>query len=124
MASSDAFSELPNFALEGDFPEDVELIPTQQLFFQRDVKTERYAAPVNEEELKQKFLESIPKKTRDNNKWGLKVWTEWAVHRNAQPETYMENPTFFPVPLDLSTVKEDRMNYWIARFITECSNDE
>jgi hypothetical protein len=33
MASSDAFSELPNFALEGDFPEDVELIPTQQLFF-------------------------------------------------------------------------------------------
>jgi hypothetical protein len=29
MASSDAFSELPNFALEGDFPEDVELIPTQ-----------------------------------------------------------------------------------------------
>ena len=34
MASSDAFSEMPNFALEGDFPEDVELIPTQQLFFQ------------------------------------------------------------------------------------------
>ena len=39
MANSDAFSELPNFAL-GDVPEDVEL---------------------------------IPKKTRDNNKWGLKV---------------------------------------------------
>jgi hypothetical protein len=35
MASSDAFSELPNFALEGDFPEDVELIPTQQLFFSK-----------------------------------------------------------------------------------------
>ena len=34
MASSDAFSKLPNFALEGDFPKDVELIPTQQLFFQ------------------------------------------------------------------------------------------
>jgi hypothetical protein len=33
MASSDAFSELSNFALEGDFPEDVELIQTQQLFF-------------------------------------------------------------------------------------------
>jgi hypothetical protein len=33
MASSDAFFELPNFALEGDFPEDVELIQTQQLFF-------------------------------------------------------------------------------------------
>jgi hypothetical protein len=33
MASSDAFSELSNFALEGDFPEDVELIQTQQLVF-------------------------------------------------------------------------------------------
>ena len=90
VASSDAFSELPNFALEGDFPEDEEL---------------------------------IPKKTRDNNKWGLKVWKEWAVHRNAQPETYMENLTFFPVPLDLSTVKEERMNYWLARFITVRRND-
>ena len=90
MASSDAFSELPNFALERDFPEDEEL---------------------------------IPKKTRDNNKWGLKVWKEWAVHRNAQPETYMENLTFFPVPLDLSTVKEERMNYWLARFITVRRND-
>ena len=58
-----ASSELPNFALEGDFPEDVELIPTQQLFFQRDVKTERYAAPVNEEDLKLKFLEHSKENT-------------------------------------------------------------
>jgi hypothetical protein len=37
MVSYDAFSELPNFALQGDFPEDVELIPTQQPFFQREI---------------------------------------------------------------------------------------
>ena len=36
----------------------------------------------------------------------------------------MENLTFFPVPLDLSTVKEDRMNYWLARFITEVSRKD
>jgi hypothetical protein len=35
----------------------------------------------------------------------------------------MESLTFFPVPLDLSTVKEDRMNYWLARFITVRRND-
>jgi hypothetical protein len=43
MASSDAFSESPNFALEGDFPEDVELIPTQQLFFfKSEIRNQKY----------------------------------------------------------------------------------
>ena len=51
MTSSDAFSELPNFALEGDFPEDVELIPTQQLFFSNTLNVPMMNDSCNKENL-------------------------------------------------------------------------
>ena len=42
----------------------------------------RFAAPVSAEELKSKFLDSIPKKTRQANSWSRRVYEEWAVHKN------------------------------------------
>jgi len=60
----------------------------------------------------------LPKKTRENN-MGCQ-----AIHRNYLPETYTENPTYFPVPVDLSIYPEEIMNFWMGRFVTEIRRKE
>ena len=102
-----------------DFLDDVELIPTQQLLFTKTETNERHAAPVSSDDLRQKFLDSVPKKTREKNKWAVSVWRDWAISRNSKAETYFENPEQFPIPVELSLAEVNKLNYWMARFITE-----
>lgn len=115
-SSSSDLIGLANFSLlDEDF--DLDLIPTQKLFFQR--KEERYGAPVSGEDLHKKFVESVPKKTRENNKWAVKLWKDWSMHRNTIPDTYAENPSFFPVPVEISMASIENLQFWMPRFINE-----
>lgn len=115
-SSSSDLIGLANFSLLDD-DYDLDLIPTQKLFFQR--KEERYGAPVSGEDLHKKFVESVPKKTRENNKWAVKLWKDWSMHRNTIPETYSENPSFFPVPVEISMASIENLQFWMPRFINE-----
>lgn len=66
-----------------------------------------------------KFVESVPKKTRENNKWAVKLWKDWSMHRNTIPDTYAENPSFFPVPVEISMASIENLQFWMPRFINE-----
>lgn len=73
--------------------EDLQAIPTQNLFFKRQeclvpvVDDEpfgesRFGSPLRETELKEKIDNSISKKTKGNNNWALGVYKEWRMWRN------------------------------------------
>lgn len=83
-SSSSDLIGLTNFSLlDDDF--DLDLIPTQKLFFQR--KQEQYA-PVSGKDLHKRLWNACQiKKTRENNKWAVKLWNDWFMHRNTVPLT-------------------------------------
>lgn len=41
------------------------------------------------------------------------------MHRNTIPETYAENPSFFPVPVEISMASIENLQFWMPRFINE-----
>ena len=59
---------------------DLDMIPTQDLFFQREVPVStRFGKAQSEQNLKDKIQKSVPKRTQENNIWVVKVFNEWCV---------------------------------------------
>ena len=90
-----------------------------QLLFTKTETNERLAAPVSSDDLRRTFLDSVTKKPRENNKWAVNVWRNQAIRRNSQAERYFENPEQFWVHVELRLAEVNKLNYWMARFITE-----
>lgn len=58
-------------------------------------KKMRFAKPVSDDEIKQQISRSIPKATKKNTMWAVRIWNEWAESRiEAVPGEEM------PMPLD------------------------
>lgn len=116
-SSSSDLIGLANFSLlDEDF--DLDLIPTPKLFFFKEKKNGMVLQYL-EKIYTVKFVESVPKKTRENNKWAVKLWKDWSMHRNTIPDTYAENPSFFPVPVEISMAIIENLQFWMPRFINE-----
>lgn len=39
------------------------------------------------------------------------------MHRNTIPETYAENPSFFPVLVEISVASIENLQFWMPKFI-------
>lgn len=79
----------------------LEAIPTQELVFQReepasDVPSMRFGSALSGEELKKKLENSIPKRTKENNNWALKLYKEWRTWRNFTSKS-KQDPNW-PIP--------------------------
>ena len=84
--------------------------------------TSRFAEPVSTQQIRERNTNSIPKKTRDANKWALKVWSDWAVFRNSLPATTHE--IGYPIPEDINALDDNMINYWGQRFIMEIKRQD
>ncbi|XP_053390761.1 zinc finger MYM-type protein 2-like [Mercenaria mercenaria] len=82
----------------------------------------RFALPVSSQQIKDRTTNSIPKKTRDANKWALKVWSDWAKFRNSQPASALESS--FPIPEDIGDLDDSMINFWGQRFIMEVKRQD
>ena len=125
----DSGSFFANAFADLDFIQDVKeadlaLMPTQQLLFERPVNPQeaepsRFAPPVTDEELHQRKKERISLKTRQQNVWATKVYSDWASHRNGLPETIMDVRAPVPNKEELPKCDLPTMDYWLSRFIIE-----
>ena len=77
----------------------------------------RFSKQFFDEELKDKLMEGIPKKTKYNNNWSVNIWREWARQRNKLPETAQEK--YQKVPEKLEKVTFAELEFWLSRFIVE-----
>jgi hypothetical protein len=77
-----------------------------------DCKAVRYAIPVTDEEVAKARIESVPKKTREDSEYCIRLWKDWAENRN--------NLTGAVVPplMELASDSE-RLQYWLSRFVME-----
>jgi len=80
----------------------------------KSTPSREYASPKGEKALKATIVNSIPKKTRKQTDWSVRVWTEWALFRNTKLLPGEE--PFSTIFCDL-TVSE--MNFWLPRFVLE-----
>ena len=64
-------------------------------------RLQHFGDTISDDKLKEKFRESIPKKTRENTKWALSVWNDWILYRETKVETLLEQ---FDLPKCLSSV--------------------
>lgn len=78
----------------------------------------RFSTPVSAGNFRAKQVEAIPRKTRNQDRWVVALWREWAEHRNGLPETVLEPG--FPIPLDVAEISDFVMlEFWLQRFVVE-----
>ncbi len=70
----------------------------------------RYAPPRTDEAVTKARAESVPKKTREDTAYCMKLWQDWANNR--------EILTDIVVPSLMELDKKD-MQYWLCRFVLE-----
>ena len=70
----------------------------------------RYAKPVTDDEVTKARYESVPKKTRDDSAYCVRLWEDWA--KNRQKVVSVEVPP-------LSQLDKQGLKYWLSRFVME-----
>ena len=100
----------------------LDILPTQDLFKieSNQAVNRRFSTVdvVTEADLSRRREERVPRSTRKQNSWGMSVYEGWAVWRNTQLQTMLnDNGT---VPLNLTTTSLVDLDYWFSRFIIEC----
>ena len=56
----------------------------------------------------------VPEKTRNQTKWAVKVWTEWATSRNKK---LLSDET--PFSCEIEKLSAQLINFWLCRFVLE-----
>ena len=70
----------------------------------------RYAKPVTDDEVTKARYESVPKKTRDDSAYCVRLWEDWA--KNRQKVVSVEVPP-------LSQLDKQGLKYWLSPFVME-----
>ncbi|XP_053399248.1 uncharacterized protein LOC123560554 [Mercenaria mercenaria] len=94
----------------------------QQTVANPSTSAARFGDPMSEQQIREKNVGAVPKKTRALNEWSVKVWVDWARHRNAQPVTVYEPG--YPIPEDIGLLDDAMLNYWGQRFIMEIKRQD
>jgi hypothetical protein len=67
---------------------------------------------VSAEEIREKQLGGIPRKTRQNTQWTKGIWKAWAINRNLRAETKLEPG--FPIPENVAAFETpELLDYWM-----------
>ena len=56
----------------------------------------------------------VPEKRRNQTKWAVKIWTEWATSRNKK---HLSNEA--PFSWEIEKLSAQLMNFWLCRFVLE-----
>ena len=56
----------------------------------------------------------VPEKTRNQTKWAVKVWTEWATSRNKK---LLSDEA--PFSCEIENLSAQLINFWLCRFVME-----
>ena len=75
----------------------------------------RFAAPVSEEDLLKKITGSIPKATQKSTAWATTTWKDWGTNRQTAGNEF---------PPKLSEITNERLNYWLSRFVVKVRNKQ
>ena len=70
----------------------------------------KYAKPVTDDEVTKARYKSVPKKTRDDSAYCVRLWEDWA--KNRQKMASVEVPP-------LSQLDKQGLKYWLSRFVME-----
>lgn len=73
----------------------------------------RYAIPVTDEAVTRARIESVPRKTRDDSAYCVRLWQDWASNRL--------QVTNEKVP-SLTELDKQGLQYWLSRFVMEIRN--
>ena len=84
-------------------------------------RVQRFGDPISDDKLKEKFRESISKKTRENTKYASSVWNGWILYREAKLETLLEQ---FDLSKCLSSVPYNEFDFWPSKFVAVCRRKE
>lgn len=98
-----------------DFPEGPDLEDVLSQF--DDVvtsSTRLYGSPKGAKAVQVAIEASIPKKTREQTNWTVRVWSEWAASRNKK---LMRGEQLIPANLCDMAVCE--LDFWLSRFVLE-----
>ena len=76
--------------------------------------TRAYGSPKGEKAIEVARRGSVPKKTRDNPEWSVKVWADWASSRNNKLL-----PGEVPFSTDFCELTVSEMNFWLSQFVLE-----
>ena len=77
--------------------------------------TERaYGSPKSQKDIKRSMECGVPEKTRNQTKWAVKVWTEWATSRNKK---LLSDEA--PFSCEIEKLSAQLINFWLCRFVLE-----
>ena len=77
--------------------------------------TERaYGSPKSQKDIKRSMECGVPEKTRNQTKWAVKVWTEWATSRNKK---LLSDEA--PFSCKIEKLSAQLINFWLCRFVLE-----
>ena len=96
------------------------LLAASQLFKsgQAEPPTRRFGAPRSALEIAQVEDSHIPRKTRANTTWAIRIWREWATDR-LENLTPVEGTDFHTLFSDISKISDESIAFWLQRFVLE-----
>ena len=113
------FSLFPNNEISGLTLEEInEVIAKQPETSGNSERNNRFASPISDNDLQQKYVDSIPKGTKKRNKWAINQYEMWAKQRQLLPGESVD----YPLPKNEASLKEatvEALDYWMAKFIFE-----
>lgn len=72
----------------------------------------RYAQAKTDDQVLLARKSSVPEKTQQDTKWCVRLWDEWAEHRNSQmPDKQIATP--------ITAIPLGDLSYWLERFVLE-----
>ena len=83
----------------------------QQPATKEGIANQQFVQPKSEEELTRACLESIPKKTRKDTEYCVRLWNAWAENRKLNTRVTV------PISEDLGIA--DTLQHWLCHFVTE-----
>ena len=87
----------------------------------RSTGSSRFSSPVSDVEVESLQKRGVPKNTSKDTAWSYKVFKDWQEHRNADIPLGDHAKRVPDLSSDLS---EDKLNFWLIRFVMEANRKD
>ncbi len=81
-----------------------------------DSQSACFKPPVSSEELEQFENDLVSDGSRKKWEWALKMYTDWAIHRNNLTRHFYSDP---PILKELEDMTDSELDYNLSRFVSE-----